>query len=619
MFLVTTADERFWNKSEPILFLGEWCRLYRRRAEWEPLQHEVLPYAWEDRDRFHEACDYAEQLHERYLDALTEGLDEHHGVAFSSRYWRIVLGVWLRAFVESMYDRYATLKMAAATGRVTNTWVCPATPRTPPAIPSFAFDEYNQYLYSRIIQELGEIPYEVKDIDPLAGKRPAVAAPRGGRVATLAREVVRHARKGLPMLIRQSVATGATGVYTHAVQNLARNRVVFVGTMYMSVAKQVRLQLALGQLPYLYHGWQPVDPSKRVEAAPDYEARGRLPLPEPRNEFERVLNAILPDQIPVIYLEDYARLRRAALRRTPKRPRVIVTAFSMNYRTSAELWMAEQVERYGSKLVLAQHGGGYGSARHLSIDNHFRKISDRYFTWGARFEDGSGEPLPGFRLLQTADDVPHTDPSGQILWLATTMPRYRIMFDSGIVGPPMLSYFAAQVRFARSVSAEAHRLLVWRYFNDLWDEPLRWGDADPELVLQHGLKNQLGRRSDFVDELRKSRLTVHTGNETTYLQTMAANIPTIVFWDPKYYEVRDPLVCSFERLKEIGIFHETAESAAAQVEAVFRDPLAWWRGNDVQAARQAFCEELAFTHSEWFERWRGALASLIAESEESHA
>ena len=44
MFLVTTADQRFWKTDEKILFLGEWCKIYNQRHIWSNLDYEVLPY-----------------------------------------------------------------------------------------------------------------------------------------------------------------------------------------------------------------------------------------------------------------------------------------------------------------------------------------------------------------------------------------------------------------------------------------------------------------------------------------------------------------------------------------------------------------------------------------------
>jgi putative transferase (TIGR04331 family) len=52
MFLVLTGDQRFWKTDEKILFLGEWCRLYREKSVWSKLDAETLPFHWDDRKNF---------------------------------------------------------------------------------------------------------------------------------------------------------------------------------------------------------------------------------------------------------------------------------------------------------------------------------------------------------------------------------------------------------------------------------------------------------------------------------------------------------------------------------------------------------------------------------------
>ena len=52
MFLVLTADQRFWKTDGKILFLGEWCRLYRDKFAWSNLNAEILPYHWNDREKY---------------------------------------------------------------------------------------------------------------------------------------------------------------------------------------------------------------------------------------------------------------------------------------------------------------------------------------------------------------------------------------------------------------------------------------------------------------------------------------------------------------------------------------------------------------------------------------
>jgi len=161
-FLVTTADQRFWKKDEKIVFLGEWCKRFEDRDVWSKLDYETLPYHWEDRERLYQDVDYLEAVYEKYLTVMTEQLNKIHQVNYSKRYWRTIVGIWLRLLIDSCYDRYLSVKAAIDSGKITKTWLCDMSPTLPKKPPSFAWDEYNQYLYSRIIKHLDAFPYEVK-------------------------------------------------------------------------------------------------------------------------------------------------------------------------------------------------------------------------------------------------------------------------------------------------------------------------------------------------------------------------------------------------------------------------------------------------------------------------
>ena len=112
MFLVATADERTWKKNEKILFLGEWCKLYSRKEEWDKLDYKVLPYHWDDRNKLYNDYQYLNSLYEDTLNNTKEQLNRIHGVDYSLRYWRILIGPWLAYFMQMVFDRWAMLNFA---------------------------------------------------------------------------------------------------------------------------------------------------------------------------------------------------------------------------------------------------------------------------------------------------------------------------------------------------------------------------------------------------------------------------------------------------------------------------------------------------------------------------
>ena len=51
--LITTAKENTWpkDKNRPVLFLGEWCKLYKRKNLWEGMDSKTIKYHWDDRNK----------------------------------------------------------------------------------------------------------------------------------------------------------------------------------------------------------------------------------------------------------------------------------------------------------------------------------------------------------------------------------------------------------------------------------------------------------------------------------------------------------------------------------------------------------------------------------------
>ena len=109
--LVTTALEDSWPKDPetPVLFLGEWCRLYSRKERWQKMNSEVLSYHWDDRTKLYNDYIYINHLYEKCLNCLSEKLNEIHKVDHSVRYWRILIGPWLGQFIQMLFDRWSSL------------------------------------------------------------------------------------------------------------------------------------------------------------------------------------------------------------------------------------------------------------------------------------------------------------------------------------------------------------------------------------------------------------------------------------------------------------------------------------------------------------------------------
>ena len=82
-------------------------------------------------------------------------------------------------------------------------------------------------------------------------------------------------------------------------------------------------------------------------------------------------------------------------------------------------------------------------------------------------------------------------------------------------------------------------------------------------------------------------------NSTTFLETLASNIPTIIFWDEKYFELRPSAIKDFDVLKKANIYFNNPINAANHINLIWDDIDFWWNNIETQNARNFFLNKYA--------------------------
>ena len=120
------------------------------------------------------------------------------------------------------------------------------------------------------------------------------------------------------------------------------------------------------------------------------------------------------------------------------------------------------------------------------------------------------------------------------------------------------------------------------YRHDLgWEQEDRWREKLPNLNYDRGFSN-------IESLLNETKLYVATYNSTTYLETFILNIPTVIFWDPNYWENRDSVKMLFSELKRVKVFHDTPESAAKHINEIWNNVEGWWESSEVKEVINKF-------------------------------
>lgn len=579
MLLVTTALEETWGTNERLIFLGEWCKLYSRQHIWKNRPHETLSYNWDDRKLLAADSEYLTQLYERLLPDLSVALNKIHRTSHSEKYWKILIGPWLGFFTQILFQRWSSIENATRTFPVDHTiflteqefYLVPNDMQS--FVGLFSGDEWNHYICSRIIKHQNCIAY---DVLPSQGREELKVNTKFSMSYSL-KNILRSAWN----ICWAPLATDADSF--------------FIATGLPKLT-EISLKLGLGQVPQ--YSLSESTPFSRLDKAQRQWRLNGLSL----SKFESFVREIIPQQIPRAYIEGYLQVqKRVVALRWPKSPKLIFTSVAHVYDDLVKTYIAKNAER-GSLLVIGQHGGGSFHELNFQTD-HELDICDKYLspglgnTWHPKVKDVGQVFARNWR----------SDVGGGGLLMQLGTPRYSFSIASTTQSDDFNKYIDEQMRFVASLPKRIQDEFTIRLTSaeNQWSNSERWRDRFPDVYIDAGDK-------DVHALFARAKIIVCTYAGTTYNQALAANAPTVIFWNPKYERLHHSSDPIFKELLRVGIFHNTPESAAAHIAQVWENVNDWWQSTDLQEVRKRYCRSYAFIPENSLIRLRDALQDVLS-------
>jgi len=566
--------------SLPVVFLGEWCRRYSRRDAWAGLGNMVVPDPWVKPSDAYSAYTCVREIYERLLPSVARALNGLHNTSWSNRYWRIVVGPWLQWFIGILYERFSTIRAALSyypnlisMGVEDSSWVVPRD--TLDFIALVHEDAYNLQLYTSLLRDQG-VPLTFKSYE-IHGKE---VTPQSDGLSERVRRLLRRLSSS-PRLLG------------------SRAKSVWIDSTYFSAAMQTRLLVkSCGAV-------MPTGMEKAPTRMPG-EGASRSSLcidAEAKDEFEALLLRSIRDQIPRCFVEDFARVRDIAGHSYPPAPTAIFSANSWFGKEPFKQWAAGSAD-CGTVLLGTQHGGNYGSIDPMPSEEHETAITDRYYSWGWEREKRRAVviPMPAPKLAGRKLIGAGRNRRG-ILYVATASPRYQFAFPHAACS--FGEYLEWQLRFFSHLGPESRDETVVRlHIEDFgWDIKTRLQDRFPNLKFESwGLP--------FLKALSQCRLYVCDHLSTTFVEALAADVPSVLFWDPRWNRLRLEAEPYYAELHSAGILFDTPEEAADAIGSI-HDVSQWWNGQQVRTARAMFCSRFARRSTAPVRQWAAELEKVL--------
>lgn len=574
VFFAVTPIEEFWDLTKPILFLGDWCMLYKRCSYLETLNSMLLSSPYENFDAAENAYLYVNDVYEKILPILGGALNSIHGKNYSSRYWRILIGPWLQLYLSVIYDRFLHIKHAqkqfpsfTLIGLSMENFVVPMDTL------DFAYlmkeDGYNHQLFTKILSALGyDFPAKKYDV---RRDNSNIKSPRG----IWARKFVNY----------------AVNIFANAISKSSKT--ILLKDSHFS--KQIVLKLAYKSVGRIIPSWHKLNLRQQFEC--DIDKRSKLKAIEIGvGEFEKCLSVMLISDFPQCFIEGFSTVESDGFYNYPRHVHAIFSANGWYFDESFKQWAAMSADE-GTLLLGTQHGGNYGSLKNMPSEDHETAIVDYYYSWGWGRTNCNAKviPMPATKFAGRNRIGADNNKNG-ILWAATSAPRYAGQLP--FLPTHFDEYLVWQNRFADAIPPEVMAEIRFRphFENHSWGAIERLKHSVPDIQIDNWT-------TKFLTSLENCRLYVCDHLSTTFAEALAANKPTILFWNPETNRIRPEADYYFNILRHSGILFDTPEEAASAVAEAYQDVEAWWNESARQKSIRIFCDQFARTSIDTSALW----------------
>lgn len=587
--LIYTRLQKFWPDDELLILLAPWY--LPPYSPDKKLNISVLTSPWNNHEKLEKAFDYANETYEDIVEKLGVILNDIHNTNYSIKYWRIIAGPWLLWFVNVIYDRY--VRITDALKQYPNIKIncldssCYITPHN-----SLDFvqrskhdDVYNMQLITKILRAINHAPSAIincKQTDDLSS---LYVSNKKNKLTF--KSAVRHVISVIePMYVKLLIAYSDVVFFRSYFNNSLLNKLFFFSSGKFLKIDSLKSQIIIADIN--------VTQRENLKQKCEKEKSGDV-------LYDLVMH-LLPTELPKTYLEGYELIIKEVERVYGKgRPKAVVSATGWYFEENFKFWVAG-LQHQGVRLIGIQHGGNYGLT-HMCGDDHEYAIADNFITWGWSKPEKGCAIAQGFCQKMMITNKEKNKNNEKILFAATSPCRNLIQFP----WVPELSilYLESQNDFFSSIEAKIQKKISVRthYQDDTWE-------------IQKNLNLNFSRLSfenwdlPFQKSLQSSRIFITDYISTTFIEALAANIPTVLFFNPSINILEKESKEFFDELFAVKIIHYTPKSAANWVNKVYDSVDAWWNSKETQYIVQKFIGRYARESSSPLSDWLNILKGL---------
>ena len=584
MFLVSDnckecwPDNSFWVISESVLGYDNGNDSYSNKNIIGIVDNPFL-----SEDYTSKQYERAWELSETLTKILSVRLNKVHGLNRSFEYWSIHLKIWTQLHSMIVIDRYERAKKAKES--IDNLTYYTNTKKSEVDVEDMhdyyqqaaISDDFNSYIYKKIFKHL-DVKIDYKNIN----NSNSIKKNEFNKKNNI------NIFKFLVNFLLKKLSKNASILL---VDSYLPNKFQFL-LMALSLFKIVPFRKSIAST---YKGRD----SKEL----DYFSRNKIAEVSEysnSNELLDIALIIMDRLLPRSLLENFIENEVNSYNVYPTtKAKLIFSANSWWFDEFFKHWVAENKISRDIKIIGGKHGGSALLRKYAVWEKSEELISDAYLTWGNTSVDNK-------KLIRTPANIlvnikKRKKIKGErILFGTTVQSRYQTIFFSDFN-----NYLRIQKEFIKNIPQDlCEKLYVRLHPSDYgWGIKKRIVDLNANIKFDNTLIS-------FRESIKTCKIYICDHYHTTYIETLALNIPTILFWNSSQYPVLPKAQQYIQSLIDVKIIHETPESAIEWLKIIEKSPEEWWFQLRTQNNINKFLNEYGYKSRSPLYEWRGILNGL---------
>ena len=572
--LVTTNIEETWFNNEKMFFLGPWCKDFKNEEKISQIDNFFHKHHWQNNnEKLLKDLRYIKDLTNRLINYLKNDLKINQNLKLKEEFWKISTEYWLMSFITIAYDKWETLKSFLNKDEkyVTKIISYNKNDFIPSNLENYfrlrQSDIFNHYLFSEILKYLKDREnYSIEIIDVEYNYLDKISQ--------------KHFKK-LDIFL-DKIKLKLINVFNVFYRHLYKNNKYCVFNRYQNSLENLKLNLSLNQFPilYLYK-----DLGKRKNFTRESEKLFTKNF-EYKNDFESFLNSFLSQNIPFSFVEELKNyIKKIEKSYLPKNPSTIFVANIVS-NTFLSIYCGLKKSN-SSKILFAQHGGSYGQHFFNPYEYFEKRVSDKYLTWG--WDDKNDRIVSRFGYIKKYNDKKiNYQNNNNLLLIHRVQKKYITEIDPYSSSIDKSEYFFGHKNFLNTLNENLKEKVIIRYkAADYMRQKLYDKKNFPNLKIDEG-------ETDIHELFKTSRVVVSQALQTTYLESLSLNIPTIVFTNHKSELFRDDFLPYLNKLKDNNIYFDNTIEAARHLNKNWENIDKWWKNKKTQEIVFEFTNKYIF-------------------------